>query len=147
MGVYLTTSEDEGLTWFEPALVAPIDMLVGGADPHLARNIEDNLYVLFTAKVPADVFCSKCDSALTLLIDTVRVSPAFQCTHWAPHLTMDGQNRLHAICHEGNHKVGEQVEVYYVCSTDGGLTWSTSLMLSADDGRHSAFPRTQFEAA
>ncbi len=146
-GVYLVSSEDEGQTWSAPMLVEPISMLIGGANPRLARDSEDHLYVLFTAKVPAGIFCSKYDSELTLLIDTARVSPAFQYTHWAPHLTVDGQNRLHAIWHEGNHKAGEQAEVYYARSIDGGQSWSAPLMLSTDDGRHSAFPRAQFEAA
>ncbi len=147
LGAYLTTSDDEGQTWSAPQLVEPMAMLIGGADPKLALDSEDHIYLLFSARQPAGLYCSKYDSDLNLLIDTVQVAPAFQFTSWYPHLTVDGQDRLHAIWHEGNHKQGEQTECYYARSLDGGLSWSTPVMLSTDDGRHSAFPRAQFDAA
>ncbi len=145
-GVYLTTSDDEGQTWSAPMLVAPIDMLIGGASPKLALDSDDNLYILFSAKQPAGLYCCKYDSDLNLLIDTVQVAPSFHYTNWAAHLTVDAQDRLHVIWHEGNHKVGEQSECYHARSLDGGLSWSTPVMVSTDDGRASAFPRAQYDA-
>jgi len=113
LGSYFTTSMDSGQTWSAPLQVIPMTWVIGGNSPKIAIDPNDRIYVLFAAKLPAGLFVSKYDSNLNLLIDTVQIAPSFQYTHWTPHITVDAQGRLHVIWHEGDHKKGEQSEVYY----------------------------------
>ncbi|RME01908.1 MAG: exo-alpha-sialidase, partial [Bacteroidetes bacterium] len=146
LGHYLTWSDD-GLNWAAPVPIAGMEKVIGASGPKLAMDPDDNLYVLFEAKAPAGLFMTKYSSDLSILIDTVRVGHKVVHNSWATHLTCDAQGTLHAVWHEGDPNSGKTSEVYYSQSTDGGQSWSPQVMLSDDDGRSSAFPRVQMEAA
>ncbi|HXG00764.1 MAG TPA: exo-alpha-sialidase [Bacteroidota bacterium] len=147
LGNYLTYSDD-GTTWSSPVPIAAMSRVVGGSSPKLAIDSNDVLYVMFTSRNPAALYCVRYDTSLTPLSDTLRIaSPTLYSTFSSTHLTVDGRNRLHAIWHEGNMEMGETVESFTCRSTDGGLHWSTPVRLSNLDGRHSAFPRGEFETA
>ncbi len=147
LGYYLTYS-DNGTTWSSPVALGALSRVVGGSSPKLVIDTNDVLYVMFTSRNPAALFCVRYDTALTPLSDTIRIAaPTLYSTFSSTHLTVDGRNRLHAIWHEGNMDLGENVESFTCRSTDGGLHWSIPIRLSNLDGRHSAFPRGQFESA
>ncbi len=148
LGHYLTWSDDDGLNWAAPIPIAGMEKVIGASGPKLAMDPDDNLYVLFEAKAPSGLFLTKYSSAdLSIPIDTVRVGYKVVHNSWATHLTCDAQGTLHAVWHEGDPNSGKTSEVFYSHSTDGGLSWSPQVMLSDDDGRSSAFPRVQMEAA
>lgn len=147
LGYYLTYS-DNGTTWSSPVAIGALSRVVGGSSPKLALDSNDVLYVMFTSRNPAALFCVRYDTTLTPLSDTIRIaSPTLYSTFSSTHLTVDGRNRLHAIWHEGDMGTGDMVEAFTCRSTDGGLHWSIPIRLSNLDGRHSAFPRGQFESA
>ncbi len=147
IGNYLTFL-DSATNWHSPVPITPMTLVVGGSSPKLAMDAADNLFVLFSSRNPAALYLVRYDTSLTLRSDTIRVaSPTLYPTFASTHLTVDGRNRLHVIWHEGNMEAGEIVESFTCRSTNGGLTWSAPIRLSDLDGRHSAFPRGQFDVA
>jgi hypothetical protein len=147
-GHYFTYSDDGGNTWLNPPKkFMPATLTIGGSSPKLMIDDADVVYVLWTAKSPAAIFCSRLDANLNVLTDSVRVATKVKYDNFSTHMTIDRRNRLHAMWHEGNLDLGHISEVYYSRSTDRGLSWSRPLMLSADDGRKSAFPHAEFETA
>jgi parallel beta-helix repeat protein len=146
-GNYLYYSDDGGTTWSAPHPILPISQVIGGSSPKLAMLNNDTLGVLFQSVLPAAIFFVKYNQDLTWVSDTVRVASSVNYTGFAIHLTLDGQGRLHAVWHEGDHEEGEISECYHSRSTNGGATWSPPFLLSNNDGHSSAFPRAQFDAA
>lgn len=147
-GHYFTYSDDGGNTWLNPPKkFTSTSLVVGGSSPKLMIDDEDIVYVLWTAKSPAAIFCSRLDADLNVLTDSVRVATKVKYDNFSTHMTIDRRNRLHAMWHEGNIDLGHISEVYYSRSTDRGLSWSRPIMLSSDDGRKSAFPHAEFETA
>ncbi|MDZ7267556.1 MAG: T9SS type A sorting domain-containing protein [candidate division KSB1 bacterium] len=148
LGHYFTYSDDGGDTWLNPPKkFTPTSLVIGGSSPKLMIDDADVVYVLWTAKSPAALFCSRLDANLNVLTDSVRVGSKVLYDNFSTHLTIDRKNRLHAMWHEGNLDLGHISEVYYARSTDRGQTWSRPVMLSANDGRKSAFPHAEFETA
>lgn len=145
-GNYLYYSDNGGVTWTSPQLFTPATLTIGASPMKLAMDRNNILHILWSAKNPSAVFYSRYDHDLNLLADTVRVGSRMLYNEFAVHLTTDRRNRLHAIWHEGNVQLGNTTEVYYSRSTSGGSNWSSPLRLSNNDGRHSAFPRAQFDA-
>jgi hypothetical protein len=147
-GHYFTYSDDGGKTWLTPPKkFTPTSLAIGGSSPKLMIDDADVVYVLWTAKSPAAIFCSRLDANLNVLTDSVRVAAKVKYDNFSTHMTIDRRNRLHALWHEGNLDLGHISEVYYSRSIDRGLSWSRPIMLSADDGRKSAFPHAEFETA
>lgn len=146
-GNYLSYSDDGGTTWSASQPILPISQLIGGSSPKLVMLSGDTLCVLFQSVMPAGIFFIKYNHGLTWVSDTVRVASPVNYMGFTTHLTADGQGRLHAIWHEGDHEEGEISECYHSRSLDGGASWSAPVMLSNNDGHSSAFPRAQFDAA
>ncbi|NUQ26051.1 MAG: T9SS type A sorting domain-containing protein [Saprospiraceae bacterium] len=146
-GSYLTWSDNGGATWSPQQPITPLSMVIGGASPKLTADSYDNLYVLYTAKSPGALFLCRYDANLNLTLDSVRIASFVEYNSFAAHLTIDKNNRLHAIWHEGDLGQGDITECYYSRSVDNGATWSEPLPISDDDGLPSAFPRAQFDAA
>lgn len=144
-GCYLYYSDDNGNNWSSPKLFQPMQLVIGPSPMKLVFGTDNNLHLLWNAKNPAAVFYSRYDYNLNLLIDTIRIASKVLYNDFATHFTVDRNGRLHAIWHEGNTGSNQTAEVYYGRSTNGGLTWSVQ-RLSNMDGKHSAFPRAQFEA-
>jgi hypothetical protein len=144
-GCYLYYSDDNGNNWSSPKLFQPMQLVIGPSPMKLVFGTDNNLHLLWNAKNPAAVFYSRYDYNLNLLIDTIRIASKVLYNDFATHFTVDRNGRLHAIWHEGNTGSNQTAEVYYGRSTNGGLNWSVQ-RLSNMDGKHSAFPRAQFEA-
>lgn len=146
-GNYLYYSDDGGATWSSPLLFTPAQLVIGAAPMKLAMGSDNILHVFWNAKNPSALYYSRYDQNLNLLVDTIRVGSRVTYNEFATHLTIDAHNRLHAIWHEGSTSSPNTTEVYHSRSTNGGTNWSAVQRLSTNDGRHSAFPRAQFDAA
>ncbi len=144
-GPYYTASHD-GTHWSTPRLFAPDTMVIGLHNFKVIRGPDDSLHILWAAKRPRALYYSKMDSALHLVIDSVRIAdhPAFNSFD-DMYITVDGQGRIHVMWNEGNSKK-DTPEAYYSRSLDGGRTWSAKDSLSTHDGMRSSFPRGQFAA-
>lgn len=145
---YLTYSEDNGESWLSPPVrFTPTDLAVGGSVPKLAVDGNDNIFVVWTAKIPNAVYCSIMDADLNIIVDSVRVAGSLEYNSFTTHVTVDKKNRIHVMWHEGDIEKGDIVESYYSRSVDGGLSFETAQLISDDDGRHSAFPHAEFHRA
>jgi len=146
-GVYIYYSDNGGLTWSIPVEFTPVKLTVGSSPTKIAISGDGSVHFFWTALAPAALFYSRYDYNLNLVVDTIRIANKVNFEQWATHLTIDRRNRLHAIWHEGNTNNNNVAEVYYSNSSDNGLTWRQAERLSAEDGKHSAFPRVQLDAA
>lgn len=146
-GYYLTYSDNGGITWSSPLRFTPIDMVNGGSSLKLAIGNDDKVYALWNSGNPNGIFISKLDTNLNILVDSVRVSSKMLYGNFATHITTDRKGRIHVMWHEGNTNSPNITESFYTRSTDGGMSWSTTIPLSSNDGHHSAFPHAQFNNA
>lgn len=146
-GHYLTYSDDGGQSWVTPVRFTPTDLVIGGSSVKLAMDNNDTLYVLWTSVNPNAIYISKLDSNLNVIKDSIRVSNPQLYNNFATHFTIDRYNRIHVMWHEGNTNSSSAAEAFYTRSTNRGLTWSSTVPISTQDGHHSAFPHAQFDFA
>lgn len=146
-GYYFTYSDDGGITWSPSKQFIPIDMVVGGSSLKLAIDKDDNIFALWNSANPSAIFISKLDTNLNILVDSVRVSSKMINGNFATHITTDRKGRIHVMWHEGSTNSPNITESFYTRSTDGGISWSTTIPISNNDGHHSAFPHAQFNNA
>lgn len=144
---FLNRTDDLGATWAAPEPFTPASLAIGASSPKLVIDAYDSLHVLWSAKVPNALFHSLLAPDGAVVIDSSRVASGVLHDEYATHLTRDANGRLHAIWHEGRVNSTETCEVFHARSLDNGRTWSAPQTISAIDGRHSAFPRAQLEAA
>ena len=144
-GIFHTYSYD-GLSWSTPVMFAPDSLVIGLNSPKVISDQNDTLHIIWSSQVPKALYYTKMDSALNVMLDSVRISdnPDFN-SYQGMYPTTDRSERIHVMWHEG--KTGEDIpEAYYSRSTDGGTTWNAKDSLSTHDGLSSAFPRGQFNA-
>ncbi len=144
--IYIVESYD-GVNWSINQDFAPVSVL-GLNSPKLISDQNDVIHVVWVSNVPKGLFYTQMDSALNVIIDSVRISdnPRFGI-YKGVYLTVDKSNRLHVMWHEGNQRLSTDTsEAFYSRSIDLGATWSNSLLISDDDLNHSCFPRGQFNA-
>ncbi len=146
-GFYLMYSDDGGSTWPVIRRFTPVNLVQGGGSVKLAINGGDTLYALWTSVNPSAIFISLLDKHLNIIRDTIRVADRQTYGNFATHFSIDRYGRIHVMWHEGNPGTAQVAEVFYTRSTDGGLTWSSVQRLSANDGKHSAFPHAEFDNA
>jgi Secretion system C-terminal sorting domain len=144
-GIYYTSSYD-GINWTVPTLFTPSNLVVGLNSPKIISDQNDEMHIVWASQLPKVLYYSKMDSALNVLVDSVRIAdnPEFS-NYQAVYLTNDLQNRIHVMWNEGKTGV-DLPESYYSRSIDGGLNWSVKDTISTDDSFPSAFPRGQFNA-
>lgn len=145
--LYYLTSDDGGKTWSLPAQFRPAWMsgIVGACCTNLAIDDQDNIHAVWYAKQPLAVFYSKFDTAMNVIIDTVRVSAGVRHKIESNIISVDKKNRVHITWHDGDPEISTQpAEVVYNRSSDGGKTFEQARLVSADDNKHSAFARFDF---
>ena len=144
-GFFYTFSYD-GINWSSQQRFAPDTMVIGLHNLKMISDHNDTLHFIWASKIPRALYYSKMDSALNLIIDTVRISdnPDFDSFN-DMYITTDLKDRIHVMWNEGEAGV-DTPEIYYSQSTDGGNTWSVKAPLSVHDGIQSAFPRVQLNA-
>ncbi|MBV6477296.1 MAG: hypothetical protein HGGPFJEG_00033 [Ignavibacteria bacterium] len=143
-GIYLNYSDNKGVSWLKtPVRFTPANLVIGAAPPRLEIDNNNTLHLIWSSKVPAAMFYSKYDLNLNLITDTVRIANKVLYSSFTYHLTVDKNNNLHAVWHEGNPGSAETAEVYYSKSQNSGNSWTSAVRLSNNDDRHSAFPRVQ----
>lgn len=146
--IYYTSSENGGVDWTDPEIFEPTTWMIGSCCPNVALDLDDNIHVVWHAKNPLAVFYSKMDSDFNLLIDSVRVSDFVNHHIHDPTLTVDRNNRVHVMWHDGDPKATDHAaEIQYVRSPDEGNSWEAQQTISDEDNRHSAFPRADFSGA
>lgn len=146
-GIYIYYSDNQGLSWSDEVLFTPVQLVVGASPPKIAITNDNFVHFVWSSKIPAALFYSKYDHNLHLITDTIRIANKVNYDSFTPHLTTDYNDRLHVMWHEGNPDTTLISEVYYSRSTNSGNNWMSPVPLSYNDGKHSAFPRVQLDAA
>ena len=145
-GGYFYTYSYDGINWSAPQLFTPGNLITGLHNLKMISDHNDNLHFIWASQNPKALYYSKMDSALNLIIDTVRISdnPDFNSFN-DMYITTDLKDRIHVMWNEGETGV-DTPEAYYSQSTDGGNSWSIKDSLSVHDNLQSSFPRAQFNA-
>jgi hypothetical protein len=140
--ITLMRSWDGGTTWEAPMVFPPAD---GGFIGTIAVDYRDRLHVNWIERVPTErlLHAWSDDQGDTWSEPVTIVSqPEFRIQ--SPSVSPDRLGRVHLGWHEGNMDADEVAETWYARSPDGGQTWEEPILLSDDDGLHSAFPRFNF---
>lgn len=143
---YLVGSDDGGLTWDAPAptLFAPSELTVANTRPSMDLGTDGRLHVVWGSRVEQAMFHVWADVGTLQWSDTMRIGTTDKERIGFCQVSTDRSGRVHVYWHEGDTQTSETAEVMYTRSVDGGLTWQPQQMISADDGRHSAFPSGDF---
>ena len=142
--LYLSKSEDEGATWSEPVFFEPATD--GAVGPVVVVDRNDRIHVAWLQRIPTDTvrYAYSDDGAETWSKPQV-VSAAVRHQFNSPIITVDRQNRVHIMWHDGHpEEEGMPAEAWYNRSPDNGTTFDGPTMLSLDDNLNSAFPRADF---
>ncbi len=145
--IYYVWSYD-GMNWTNPVLFNPAGV-VGINSIKLISGQNDNLHIVWNSQLPSGLFYSKMDSALNTVIDSTKIAdaPATGGSNNGVYLTIDLQDRIHVMWHNGNvNDTSIITECFYAQSADGGNSFTTPVQLSQTPSRSSAFPRGQYNA-
>jgi hypothetical protein len=131
-----SVSRDNGATWAVPAYIFdPNWDLIGEVN---ATNIDSVIIIVFNANINSELtyFSTRSTDFGASWSDTLRL------------FVVDGASRpdqaaSNGVIHYawgGRFVFGDSYDVYYIRSTDGGLSWSPNVMLSEDDDHPSQAP-------
>ncbi len=140
--IYYTYSFD-GVNWSSPT---PFFPLPGVNSLKVVSDQNDNLH-LFYRQGPTKLYYSRMDSSFNYIIDSVRIAdnPA-NGSFDGVYPTIDLQNRIHVMWHDGNINTATKSECFYSQSLDDGMSFSAPIQISQNTNRKSAFPRGQYNA-
>ena len=140
--IYYTYSYD-GLNWSSPTQFTPMPAI---NSLKVAQDKNDNLH-LFYNQGQTKLYYSKMDSSFNYVIDSVLVAenPANGQFNGV-YPSVDLQNRIHVMWHDGDINTGAVSECFYAQSVNGGMSFSTPVQISQSPNKTSAFPRGQFNA-
>ncbi len=145
---YYVGSRDNGKTWNAPAptIFTPPTRTTGFNSVAVDSDTEGNIHAIWGARAPLAVFYARWDAKTQRWSDTVRLAQIKRKMGFG-NVTTDRKGRVHAFWHDGENGTSEIAEIMYARSENGGLTWSPQVMISTDDGRHSAFPIADYSGA
>ncbi|MBN4071422.1 T9SS type A sorting domain-containing protein [Crocinitomix catalasitica] len=145
-GIWHTHSYD-GINWTNPQMFGPDSLVIGLNSPKAIRDNDDTLHLIWTSQDPIALYYTKMDSALNIIIDSVRISDIPDYNIFRDmYISTDLNGRVHVMWNEGITGTSDKPESYYSQTTDGGNTWSPKTLLSINDDISSSFPRGQFNA-
>ncbi len=139
---YYVGTRDNGKTWTAPAptIFTPPTRTVGFGSVAVDADAQGNIHAIWGARSPVGIFYARWDAATQRWSDTVRLSQNIKQKAGFCNITTDRKGRVHAFWMDGENGTPQTSEVMYARSENGGLAWSPQVMISKDDGKHSAFP-------
>lgn len=146
---YYAGSRDNGKTWNAPAptIFTPSTRTTGFGSVAVDSDTEGNIHAVWGARAPAAIFYARWDAKTQRWSDTVRLSQQIRQKAGFCNITADRKGRIHAFWMDGENATPQTSEVMYARSENGGITWSQQVMISKDDGKHSAFPIVDYSGA
>lgn len=146
---YYVGTRDNGKTWNAPAptTFTPPTRTVGFGSVSVDADVQGNIHAIWGARSPAGIFYARWDAVMQRWSDTVRLSQHIKQKAGFCNVTTDRKGRVHAFWMDGENGTPQTSEVMYARSDNGGLTWSEQVMISKDDGKHSAFPIVDYSGA
>jgi hypothetical protein len=126
-----TKSTDGGSTWSARTHVITYPYGISDMTPKSAIDSDNNLYFI-TNKTRQDgygqiVFSKSTDGGInwsTPAVIAERGDDGFGSFPWSPDITVDNNGNIHVVWYNPH--------IYYVTSTDGGLTWGSIVQLAFD---------------
>ncbi|MCU0426609.1 MAG: exo-alpha-sialidase [Candidatus Kapabacteria bacterium] len=145
---YYVGSRDNGKTWNAPAptIFTPPTRTTGFNSVAVDSDTEGNIHAIWGARAPLAVFYARWDAKTQRWSDTVRIAQIKRKMGFG-NVTTDRKGRVHAFWHDGENGTSETAEIMHARSENSGLAWSPQVMISTDDGRHSAFPIADYSGA
>ena len=146
---YYTGSNDNGITWNQPVPTEFLQSTKTSVNSTLSVDIDtsDIIHVIWSSRISKAVFYSNANATSLIWSDTLRIGTTLKNKIGFCQITTDRKMRLHAYWNEGSPSGSDTAEVFYTRSIDGGANWSSQVMLSNGEGRHSAFPTGDFYGA
>lgn len=146
---YYTGSNDNGVTWTQPAPTQFLPSTNTTLNSTLSADIDtsDIIHVVWSSRISKAVFYSNASASTLIWSDTLRVGTTTKDKIGFCQISIDRKMRLHAYWNEGGPGSSDTAEVFYSQSLNGGVNWSTQIMLSEGEARHSAFPSGDFYGA
>ena len=146
---YYVGSRDNGKTWNAPAptIFTPATHTIGFASVAVDGDAEGNIHAVWGAKSPLGIFYARWDAKTQRWSDTVRLSGLIKQKAGFCNITTDRKGRVHAFWMDGENGTPQTSEIMYARSENGGLAWSSQVLISKDDGKHSAFPIVDYSGA
>lgn len=145
--IFMAGSSDNGNSWLAPA-PRQISVTAGMLQTGTASAESDtsgNIHIVWKASEPLGLFHSIYYPLTQNWSEVTSINTQITSSIGFYQITVDRKNRLHVMWQDGNHEsANDTAEVYYSCSIDGGLNWSTRLRLSSFDGKPDAFPVADF---
>jgi hypothetical protein len=137
------TTDDRGLSWSSPQLFRPYDPMPPGSvgAPSVSVDSNDVIHCAWRTPEPA-LYYARYDTHTDTWShqQVVTSTPRFDNVSYS-QVMADRAGRVHLFWHDGNHEnTSTPAEVWYAQIPPGTTNFSTPVMLSADDGQHSAFP-------
>lgn len=146
---YYVGSRDNGKTWNVPAptVFTPPTRTIGFGSVSVDNDSEGNIHAVWGARAPLGIFYARWDAKTQRWSDTVRISQQIRQKAGFCNISTDRKGRVHVFWMDGENATPQISEVMYARSENGGITWSQQVMISNDDGKHSAFPIVDYSGA
>lgn len=143
---YFTGSDDNGITWAQPAPTQFFPSTKTNFNSTLSVDIDTTgiIHAIWSSKTSKAVFYSSANSTTLIWSDTLRIGSTLKNKIGFSQITTDRKMRLHAYWNEGGPGSSDTAEVFYSQSLNGGVTWSAQQQLSNGEAKHSAFPSGDF---
>jgi len=138
-----TMTTNYGASWSAPQLFRPYDPMPPGSvgTPSVSVDTNDVIHCSWRTPEPA-LYYARYDTRAGVWShqQVVTNTPRFGNVSYN-QVMADRVGRVHLFWHDGNHdNPSTPAEVWYAQMPPGATNFSTPVMLSADDGQHSAFP-------
>lgn len=143
---YYVGSSDNGENWNDPSPTLFETSLISSGNSTISADIDTNdvIHVIWSSKITQSVYYTNANASDFLwsspqIIGTTNKTKIGFC-----QISTDRKMRLHAYWNEGGPGTTDTSEVFYAQSLDNGNSWSSQLMLSQGENKHSAFPTGDF---
>jgi hypothetical protein len=138
-------SDDHGTNWAAPLPFNPQPAAPPSGLPSLAADATDRLHFCWSSGT--SIHYAGLDPATHVFSEYTLITNAGKNIAFN-QITADRSNRLHVIWHTGNaESSSDTAEVWYAQRPAGATNFNAPVMLSQDDGFHSAFPSADCSGA
>lgn len=143
--VKFTSTANRGVDWTAPQLFQPYSPMPPGSvvPPSVCVDSNDVIHCAWSTREPT-LYYARYDTRTGTWShqQVVTTTPRFGLIGFN-QVMADRVGRVHLFWHDGDHSsTNTPAEVWYAQMPPGAAHFTTPVMLSDDDGRHSAFPAT-----
>lgn len=140
-----TWTDDHGTNWAAPLLFNPQPAAPPSGLPSIVADATDRLHCSWASGT--SIHYAGLDAVSHTFSEYTQITNAGKSIAFQ-QITADRSNRLHVIWHTGNpESASDTAEVWYAQRPAGTTNFDAPVMLSQNDGFHSAFPSADFTGA